>query len=346
LNKLRVLIAPRPGKSNGPAVSLLRLNHALNEMSVSTTALMFRLTGIVSKDIDFSIVMGIPKHAENLYKSEKPSILILGKPEDPQECMATGRIYTSQDEKHAQDFMLAIKKSNHVAFISNYVREIWKKRYLTAGIEFPEETKQEVIYHGLDLRSFNNSIRNKNLNIFTIGCVGAIRTKMRVDAIYKVSKHLPFRHKFLIVGSITEECSKYLREIKNRSDFYAEIEEIKWIPQEKLPLVYARMSCLLHPVDYEGFGIVISEALACGIPVIAPEHGAAVEVIGSGGVLARTEQFKYSDDFFESLAEGILTVKLNIDLYSHAARSQAVDKFDIFKIANRFLEIGKAIGMK
>lgn len=52
---------------------------------------------------------------------------------------------------------------------------------------------------------------------------------------------------------------------------------------DELPLLYAFIDCLLFPSLYEGFGMPVAEALACGTPAVISNRGALPEV---GGKLA------------------------------------------------------------
>jgi glycosyltransferase involved in cell wall biosynthesis len=61
-------------------------------------------------------------------------------------------------------------------------------------------------------------------------------------------------------------------------------------PPQELPLYYALADVLVLPARQEPWGLVINEALACGLAVIAHEHvGAAVDLVGpDNGVALRT----------------------------------------------------------
>ena len=48
---------------------------------------------------------------------------------------------------------------------------------------------------------------------------------------------------------------------------------------------YARATVAVVPSVYEGFGLPVGEAMACGVPVISTTGGALPEVVGDAGVL-------------------------------------------------------------
>jgi len=57
------------------------------------------------------------------------------------------------------------------------------------------------------------------------------------------------------------------------------------LTREELARQYSRAEVAVVPSLYEGFGFPASEAMACGVPVIASSAGALPEVVGDAGVL-------------------------------------------------------------
>ncbi|MBK9052782.1 MAG: glycosyltransferase family 4 protein [Chloroflexi bacterium] len=58
-----------------------------------------------------------------------------------------------------------------------------------------------------------------------------------------------------------------------------------YVPDETLPQWYAAAACLVFPSAYEGFGMPILEAMACGTPVIAANTSSIPEAVGEAGLL-------------------------------------------------------------
>jgi len=86
-----------------------------------------------------------------------------------------------------------------------------------------------------------------------------------------------------------------------------------YVPKEELVRLYQSAACLVFPSCYEGFGLPVVEAMACGTPVVAAPEPALEEVAGSAAV--------FSDD----LADGVRRALADRDSLSAAglARAQA-----------------------
>jgi glycosyltransferase involved in cell wall biosynthesis len=63
------------------------------------------------------------------------------------------------------------------------------------------------------------------------------------------------------------------------------VENLGAVPAEHLASLYRRAACLVFPSLYEGFGLPVLEAMACGCPVAASNAGALPEVAGDAAVL-------------------------------------------------------------
>ncbi len=66
------------------------------------------------------------------------------------------------------------------------------------------------------------------------------------------------------------------------------VETGGWVGEpsdEELAALMRGARCLLYPSLYEGFGIPVLEAMACGIPVVTSRGGATEEVAGGAAIL-------------------------------------------------------------
>jgi glycosyltransferase involved in cell wall biosynthesis len=58
-----------------------------------------------------------------------------------------------------------------------------------------------------------------------------------------------------------------------------------YIPEEHVPMLYAGAELFVFPSFYEGFGIPLLQAMACGVPILASRAGAIPEVVQDAAVL-------------------------------------------------------------
>ena len=59
-----------------------------------------------------------------------------------------------------------------------------------------------------------------------------------------------------------------------------------YVPKEELAELYRGAACLVFPSRYEGFGLPVLEAMACGTPVVARPDAALREVAGDAALYA------------------------------------------------------------
>lgn len=58
------------------------------------------------------------------------------------------------------------------------------------------------------------------------------------------------------------------------------------VSEANLPALYSGATAFLFPSLYEGFGLPVVEAMACGIPVVASRTAGVTEAVGEAGLLA------------------------------------------------------------
>lgn len=82
------------------------------------------------------------------------------------------------------------------------------------------------------------------------------------------------------------------------------VQFLGWVPQEDLPPLYALAKAAVYPSLYEGFGLPVLEAMACGCPMICSNATSLPEVAGNAAL-----QIDPHDA--EAWAEGIAKVLLD-----------------------------------
>ena len=93
-----------------------------------------------------------------------------------------------------------------------------------------------------------------------------------------------FPHKLAIVGSRSWKAERELASLRSQG-LESDVILTGHVPDEDLPAIYSMASLLLAPSLYEGFGLCLLEAMACGCPVVTSRAGACPEVAGDAAAL-------------------------------------------------------------
>ena len=88
------------------------------------------------------------------------------------------------------------------------------------------------------------------------------------------------------------------------------VKFLNYIPEAELPQLFNRAVALVFPTLWEGFGIPLLEAMACGTPAIAANLGAAPEVVGEAALLVDPYQIN-------EIAEAMTILLQDTQLRSH-----------------------------
>lgn len=118
--------------------------------------------------------------------------------------------------------------------------------------------------------------------------------KVLLESFVDVKKRIP--HSLIIIGKKEVSREPLLEDER--------IHYLDYVSADELPFFYSYADLLVHPSLFEGFGITILEAMACGTPVISSGSGSLPEVVGDAGIL-----FDPLDS--EKLGEIILDVTTN-----------------------------------
>jgi len=116
------------------------------------------------------------------------------------------------------------------------------------------------------------------------------------------------------------------------------ITRLGFVPDEDLVAIYNLATVFVMPSLYEGFGLPILEAMACGCPVITTKEGSLNEVAGDGAYFVDAYDYK-------SIANGIKEVFYDEDLQKKLSEKglENAAKFSWKQTASDTLEVYKKV---
>jgi glycosyltransferase involved in cell wall biosynthesis len=104
-----------------------------------------------------------------------------------------------------------------------------------------------------------------------------------IDAFARLKKNgLP--HKLVMVGQPGWHCEPIYAEVE-RQGLESEVLFTGYVPFEDLPALYSGATAMAFPSIYEGFGLPVLEAMACGTPVVTSSSSGLAEVADGAAIL-------------------------------------------------------------
>ena len=117
--------------------------------------------------------------------------------------------------------------------------------------------------------------------------VGNASPRKNLDTLIKAySQVIPsIPHKLVLCGAKTGKETKQLRELISRYNLGGRVVLLDYVRYTDLPALYTGAALFVYVSLYEGFGLPILEAMACGTPVLASSTTSIPEVAGDAARL-------------------------------------------------------------
>ncbi len=158
----------------------------------------------------------------------------------------------------------------------------------------PDEGNIRVIYEGVNPHfrpeptEVTAAARERyGLSERFILCVSTIEPRKNLTSLleaYHVLRNQGTENKLVIVGKkgwLYESFFRRLRELGLEN----EVIFPGFVPDEDLPALYSAADLFVFPSLYEGFGLPVLEAMACGAPVVTSNTSSLPEVAGEAALL-------------------------------------------------------------
>lgn len=238
---------------------------------------------------------------------------------------------------------------NEIDYFLPYADEVEKALLL-------EGTSKDVmtrIYPGVDIDRFKPGLRDKEfanqLEIigdgFTVLYVGQLVSwKGAYNLVYagKILKGRKHPVQFVLVGSGAQKNT--LKKLIRYCGLEQHFTFVDLVPYQEIEKVYHLADVFVLPslptmAWQEQFGMVLAEAMACGVPVVASNTGSIPEVVGDAGVL-------FTPGNFWELAKKLEYLINNPEVlneFREKVRRRAVEHFDAEKNAEEVLKVYRAV---
>ncbi len=235
----------------------------------------------------------------------------------------------------------ALKYAACVIAVSNF-----SKNELLSHCKF-DKTKIKVIHNGYnsklykkidDAETVNSILSEYGIEQPYFFYIGRLDKKKNIASLVEAyailcDKYKDINHKLVLVGDANfgyDEIKYMTREF----DLVNDVIMPGWIDEEIIPYLYSGASAFVFPSKYEGFGIPLLQAMACGVPVAASKISSIPEVAGEAAVY-------FNPEYSLSIAEAMYRVVSDKELVEWLIDKgqKRVKNFSWEKCAKETLEI-------
>jgi glycosyltransferase involved in cell wall biosynthesis len=166
-------------------------------------------------------------------------------------------------------------------------------RALVAAYGVPG-AKIHVIHHGVSRRfapTTAEEIRRIRIRYDLpdryVLTVGTIQPRKNLPALVEAmgvvaAARLP--HRLVVVGK-SGWLSDIVEQQMESADQLHLVHRLGYVPSNDLPALYAGADVFTLPSLYEGFGLPVLEAMACGVPVLVSNRAALPEIAGNAALV-------------------------------------------------------------
>jgi glycosyltransferase involved in cell wall biosynthesis len=216
------------------------------------------------------------------------------------------------------------------------------------------DSKVEVIHLGVgpaykpqDPRAAAEHVANKygvsKDYVLSVGTVAPHKNLITlVEAMRVLRERGKLSFQLLVVGAKGWMSSRLHKAVRRSGLSDEGIRFLGFVPEEDLPMLYSGCCSFVFPSLYEGFGLPLVEAMACGVPIVASNTSSIPEVVGDAALLVPPTRP-------EAFADAVLRVRSDKDLrrtmIEKGLRRAACFRWD--KAARQLLEcMRKVVGEK
>jgi glycosyltransferase involved in cell wall biosynthesis len=210
----------------------------------------------------------------------------------------------------------AIKRASAIITVSHAAKEsIVEHSGLKADHIFVTYEAASPSFKQIKAEQSIESVRQKyKLPPDFIFAIGSADPRKNINALVQayvlLSQELKEKYPLLIVWThslLTDELSQKIEEL----GLTKYVRFLRQVSTDDLVLLYNVASLFVFPSLYEGFGLPLLEAMACGVPVIASNNSSIPEIVGEAALLFEAQDTQSLSSLIEQvLTDDILNARL------------------------------------
>ncbi len=178
----------------------------------------------------------------------------------------------------------SLKAADSVTAVSRFLAEITQR-------ELGLTRKIQVIYNGIDTAEFYPVGKKTGGKRIRVLFAGNLHRRKGAFLLPAIARRL---NPGITIG--------YARGLRSKTPLpsTSNLMDLGNVPLKEMPALYRQYDLLLFPSVREGFGLVVAEAMSCGLPIVASDTSAIPELVidGKGGFLCEPGN---SDAFAEKI---------------------------------------------
>lgn len=236
----------------------------------------------------------------------------------------------------------AVKKADHIIAVSNSAKNDLVRLYRVP------ESKITTIYEGCDTEFFQpasvtaietvkqkyqlnrpyvitvGTLQKRKNHIALVEALAQVKEAIRIDLVFAGGK-----------GWLYDELLQRITELGLED----RVKLLGYVPDEDRPPLYSGAALFALPSLYEGFGLPILEAMACGAPVLTANNSALTEVGADAALFVDAHSI-------EAIAEGLVKIIKDTTLRQRLIEKgfEQVKKFSWATTADQTLVLLEKIG--
>ena len=201
----------------------------------------------------------------------------------------------------------------------------------------------QTVYNGIDLERYtfrsqkSLEVDKKNLQFLAVGRFHEAKDYPNLLHAIAIFRQNP-QHKEYILNVVGDgELRPQIEALIEQLDLKDNVTVLG--RRDDVPQLMQEADFFILPSAYEGFGLVVAEAMACGVFVIATNSGGVAEVMGDTGLLVPPQD---SEALAKAIEKAVSKTPLEIQENNLKARQRVEELFSLEASVKKWLALYEA----